>query len=316
MYSENSSPKTPLLRYLLSITLSVAVWYGSSYLYVEQAQRNKGGDVLETHMFVHGCYFFAFTAVWELMESGSLPSLRTFPFPFPFAAVCHGAGTAFALFGIFRIGGSGTQLLKLLEPVLVLCLRSIIGKKCYFFDWRRLAGTLLVLYAVARWGSGAHSYASLAIGFCIVIWYPMRNVLVTKGNRGIMSLWFMVLSSIPYIFRCILSRDVQLPSFSAHFVGILFAVYQVASLWVLHVVGVQTHAALNVLKRAVVIIALAILFDRASLPAIRIYLVAVAGSCFMSVPDIFQSSGVFRSSAKPAPERDEDLSSSHPIAEK
>ena len=260
----------------------IICWYISSTFYVTQVASAVGGQHIGVHVLAHAlCYGIA-NCIWEICIKKK--SIDGSAFSFTLAAVYHTGGTAAALYGIWFMGGVTTQMIKLLEPVIVMVFMQLLKRAKADLIHRQYLGSCLVIVTVMFRLSMDPSFQLdyFLFALLISIWYPLRNTVWTKDLR-LSSSFTSVLLSI-WIYACSATYFGTLGSFDVSVIvpAILFGVYQLSSLLVLDAVEPQMHSTLNVGKRCFVILGVYFMSEVIDIPKLLVYVVSLVGAALLS----------------------------------
>ena len=273
----------------------MVVWYISSTLYVERAASALGaGQHLGVHLLVHAISYAVVTVVWEvaLLRKEVKHSLTDFSL----ASFYHTAGTAATLWGIWHIGGVTTQMVKLLEPVVVLLLLTL-RKSDAQFEMRQLWGSLLIIVTVGMrlFIDPSFKVVYFLLALLISVWYPLRNTVWDSEKKMSSALWSCLFSTIYFISISVYNDSMgDLFHPSVLYPAGLFGMYQFSSLLVLDAVQPQMHSTLNVGKRCFVIIMLYFISEDFDMHKLSLYSVGLLGASMLSFKQLgWKSASIF-----------------------
>jgi hypothetical protein len=260
----------------------IICWYVSSTFYVTQVASAAGGQHIGVHVLAHAlCYGIA-NCIWEVFIKKK--PVDASAFAFPLAAVYHTCGTAAALYGIWFMGGVTTQMIKLLEPVIVLVFMQLLKRAKAELTHRQYLGSCLVIVTVLfrLFMDPSFQFDYFLFALLISIWYPLRNTVWTKDLRLSSSFTSVVLSIGIYACAAAYFGTLGSVDLSVIVPAILFGVYQLSSLLVLDAVEPQMHSTLNVGKRCFVMFGVYFMSEVIDIPKLLVYVVSLAGAALLS----------------------------------
>ncbi|KNC73745.1 hypothetical protein SARC_13698, partial [Sphaeroforma arctica JP610] len=270
--------------------VSIIVWYISSTLYVDYSRRSmKDGISMSLLTLSHALPYFMAVLVWHIHENNTIRWGIIKEITPTLAATAHIGGTIAALYSFWLLGGADTQLVKMLEPILVVILCHIMGRtQIQSLNFMNKLGAAILFFAVfMRIAGTASAFTGAGISLLVLIWYPLRNVTWKSTDRECSAVFLLLVS----ILWCLIDFKTNLhchQSVNAILAGLLFATYQLASISVLELTTPQIHSALNAGKRCIVIGALSYLeLKKAEIP-VYTYAAAMIGSsllAYKSKPD-------------------------------
>jgi hypothetical protein len=288
--TNESMPSTSKFHYL-AITPFVLAWYVSSTIYVQEVQAAKNGEHMGVHLCSHAVFYALVTFLWEAWKKNEFDFASTMTFSL--AALYHNTGTAFALYGIWHLGGTATQMVKLLEPVIVRILLMI-------FEWNteiaigQACGSLLVILTVTvrLVSDPAFEIQNLLLALGVSVWYPLRNTVWKKSLSLSSAVWSVILSAGVYLVMSYHLNDFGAIDRSVIVPGALFGCYQLSSLIVLDAVQPQMHSTLNIGKRCCTILGLSLITEKLDMANLLIYTVGLIGAGMISFKPSMQMTGI------------------------
>ena len=262
--------------------LYIIVWYGSSTFYVTQVAKAADGQHIGVHILAHAVCYAISNYGWDVLIKKKPVDASVFVFSM--AGMYHVAGTAAALCGIWYIDGATTQMIKLLEPVIVLMILGLQNKQKAELTHRQYLGSLIVLVTVVFRLLISPTFVLNYFLFALVIsiWYPLRNTVWSKDQRLSSANWSLVVSFGLYISASLYFGDLGAVNSSVVYPACLFGTYQLSSLLVLDAVEPQMHSTLNVGKRCFVILGLFFLSRDMDVCKFLLYSISLVGAALLS----------------------------------
>lgn len=272
---------------IMTVVVSVLAWYISSSAYVEQvaAVENKHIGI---HALMHAFFFVCSTSIWEFSNGNQLlkwESFVTSPSPWTtVASACHTVGFLMAILGVWYLGGTSTQMVKLLEPIVVLTILQIRQNANPLVSGQ-VVGSFIVIGTVTAklMMSSTFSVPNFLLSCSISFWFPLRNTVWEKSMALKASVDSLCMALVLYIMYALYSHDIGTLGLEVIAPAALFGCYQLSSLVVLHFAQPQLHATLNIGKRCFVILVLFIFTEQFDMVKFGVYAVGLIGSALISL---------------------------------
>jgi hypothetical protein len=290
------SPTPPQSSIALATVCYLLVWYTSSTFYVTEVAEAAGGQHIGVHILAHAvCYAIA-NYFWDVLIKKKAVDASVLTFSM--AGVFHTAGTTAAVCGIWFISGASTQMIKLMEPIIVLILLGVLNKRKATVTPQQYLGSVLVIATVSYRLVTSDNFQMdhFAFALLISIWYPLRNTVWNKSDRLSSANWSLLLSFVFYAAAAFHFGDLGAVDGSVVYPACLFGTYQLSSLLVLDAVEPQMHSTLNVGKRCVVLFGLFFLSEEFEMFKFVLYGISLLGamliSCKMSQQKAYVGAGL------------------------